>query len=110
MPFGEMLCREGVGVSLYSSLDEVLYLGFGMINPSSLSGERDSQRLPSDLGHFSEEKFLFLGAPDMPLEDFEGCWLSIEGVAYYIATAQKVRVGNVDSHWRCVLYLKEELT
>lgn len=82
--------------------------GFAFLQAVSEGKERGRQFVPSPLGIFRDERFLYLGEAELSLEGMEGGYLLCEGRFYVVSSAQPVYVGKTLSHWRAILTRKEE--
>lgn len=61
----------------------------------------DRQNLPQPQGLEREDRFLYLGPPDKPLE--AGEWVRCREQDYAVCQAQPIYIGREISHWWAVL-------
>lgn len=59
------------------------------------------QSVPSPLGQVKQDRFLYLGPAERPLD--EECRVEVEHEVYRVETAQPIYVGGSVSHWWAVL-------
>lgn len=59
------------------------------------------QSAPSPLGQVKQDRFLYLGPAERPLD--EECRVAVEDEVYRVETAQPIYVGGAVSHWWAVL-------
>lgn len=71
--------------------------------------ERGRQFVPTELGVVQEERFLYLGEAAVSLAGMEGGFLRCGGVDYTVQSAQAVYLGEVLTHWRAVLRVRDEV-
>lgn len=63
--------------------------------------QEDLQRLPEPQGLGWEDRFLYLGPADKPVE--AGDWVRCRRQSYVICQAQPIYIGTTLSHWWAVL-------
>lgn len=70
--------------------------------------EQKPQYLPTEVGIRRQDRFLYLGLPEVPLSARDGTWLNWNGQRYEVETAHAICVGDAVSHWWAVLRPGEE--
>lgn len=80
--------------------------GWALIQPVPMGKEAARQLLPTELGLVREDRFLYLGEAGLSLEGVS--YLTCGEKDYDISAAQLVWLGNVPSHWRALLTVREE--
>ena len=76
------------------------------VQPILERGETDLQVHPTPLGTRRGDRYLYLGAVEVPLragDQVEGL-----GLTFRVQTAQPIRVGDEISHWWAILRVKGE--
>lgn len=63
----------------------------------SVPDKREDQRIPTPLGLRREDRFLYLGPPDVPLKD--GDMVEWEGQSYLVQSAHPVGAGQINHWW-----------
>lgn len=67
-----------------------------------------TQYLTTAVGARRQDRFLYLGTPEIPLSSGDGSWVDWDGRRYEIESAQAIYVGESISHWWAVLRPGEE--
>ncbi len=65
------------------------------------------QKLPSPLGLVPQDRFLYLGSPEVPLDGSGGGTILWQGKKLKVLAAQAVWVGDAISHWWATLGLED---
>lgn len=56
-----------------------------------------AQTVPSPLGLVKQDRFVYLGPPEQPLDD--ACRVEVDGEVYRLESAHPVYIGQACSHW-----------
>jgi hypothetical protein len=107
--FSRILQRYGRQVTLIPREGGEENTGLAFLQPIPRGTDKERLDRPTELGLVREERFLYLGEPELSLEGMEGATLGCEGRCYEILFAQAIWVGCYLSHWRAVLTLQEEV-
>lgn len=98
-----ILARYGVPVTVVTGASTVAARAF--LQPILEKGE--GQLVPSPLGSRREERFLYLGEPDVALTAGESL-VTWSGQTFDVWSARCVTMGGAPSHWWAVLRPQEK--
>lgn len=102
--FAWVLRRYGKPAAVHRG--EEVQIGSAMVQPIL---DRDRQWLPTPLGQQRQDRFLFLGSPELALDGLgEEDYVEWDGQRYDVTTAQRVLLGNQVLYWWAVLTVREE--
>lgn len=79
----------------------------GFLEPVLDRREEWEQRLPTAVGIVRQDRFIYLGHPDVPMDTVEDIYVQCRGKQYYVQTAQEIFVGDVRSHWWAILRVRD---
>ena len=65
--------------------------------------EKQAELQPTAVGLRRQDRFRYLGLPELPLYPGKGTWVRWNGRSYEVETAQAIYVGDEVSHWWAVL-------
>ena len=99
-----ILSRYGQPVTVYLPRQEEGAQTRAIVQPVLTVGE--DQRVPSPLGLRREDRFLYLGPAQVPLE--EGGWVVWRGERYTVQAAHPLGSGTEDHHWWAMLRPREK--
>lgn len=102
---GWILPRYGQTVSL-TRRDGGRETGHAMIQPVLEKASDREQKIVTPLGEKFTDRFLYLGAPELALD--QAAYLTCQGQDYVIRQAQPVWVGGTCTHWWGLLVRREE--
>ena len=102
---GTMLRRYGQSVTV-TDCDGGQTDTRAFVQPILERGETDLQVHPTPLGTRRGDRYLYLGAAEVPLR--AGDRVEGLGLTFWVQTAQPIRVGDELSHWWAILRVKGE--
>lgn len=105
--FLRVLRKYGNSVSVYRAGAETPETGLAFLQPILNRGSGE-QELPTSLGTVCQDQFLYLGDPDLSLEQLGDGYVLCGGVKYTVRTAQPIRWGGELHHWWAVLTPRDE--
>ena len=97
-----LLARYGQEVAL-SRDGKDLGTGRAFLQPILERQREGWQSLPTPLGAQRQDRFLLLGAPELPLTEGGGGTVTSRGARYEVQKAHPIQVGERISHWWAVL-------
>lgn len=106
--FGRMVARYGQTVTLHRDGDPAGLPVRAFLQPITQRREDWRQDLPTPLGVRSQERFLYLGPPEVSLEGLGDGFLEWHGRRFQVRVCQPVYLGERLSHWWAVLECREE--
>ncbi len=99
---GELMRRFGQPVVLFRPGEEEGVPLFAFLQALA-GGDRSVQSLPTAVGLLRQDRFLYLGPPEVSLADMEGGQLAFGDQYFELVQAQPIYVGTTLSHWRATL-------
>lgn len=96
--FARILSRYGQSVNVYDREGQKTLVR-AFFQPVRDKGAEQS--VPTPLGRVEQDRFLYLGPAEIPLDG--RCRIVVEGESYRVETAQPIYVGETVSHWWAVL-------
>lgn len=102
--FEKILQRYGTMVTIFPEGEAK-----GMTAMALLQPIRDKQRqeIASPLGWRKQERWLYLGEPDVPLEVGENGSVYADGLEFEVFSARRVDLGRRSCHWWGILIPRE---
>lgn len=102
---GTILRRYGQSVTI-TGQDGTRTDARAFVQPILERGETDLQVRPTPLGTRRGDRYLYLGAAEVPVR--AGDRVEGLGLAFRVQTAQPIPVGDAISHWWAILRVKGE--
>ena len=103
-PFDRILARYGTPVEIFRHPGEPGVTAMAMLQPVE---ERERQFAPSLLGWGRQERWLYLGQAEVPLEMEGDGFVRWNGREFRVYSARKVQLGRAGSHWWGMLTPRE---
>lgn len=101
----KILARYGAPMTVHVEGAEEGTPTFALIQPIR---DRDRQEVASPLGWRKQERFLYLGEPEVSLDVGEGGFLRCQGQEFEVFSARKVNLGQNSCHWWAILLPRKE--
>lgn len=103
--FEKILVRYGAPVTIFPDGTGEGITAMALIQPIR---DKDRQNVPSPLGWRKDERWLYLGEPDIPLEVGEGGFVRAGAREFEVYSARRVDLGRETCHWWGILVPREE--
>lgn len=103
--FEKILARYGAPVTIFAGAGTEGVNAMALIQPVR---DRERQNLPSPLGWRKEERWIYLGEPDVPLEVGKGGFVRAGEREFEVYSARRVDLGRETCHWWGILVPREE--
>ena len=103
--FEKILQRYGTQVTIFADGQEPGVAAMALIQPIR---DRERQEVASPLGWRKQERWLYLGEPDVPLEIQENGFVRVGEQEFEVYSARRVDLGRRSCHWWGILIPREE--
>lgn len=103
--FEKILTRYGAPVTIFPDGTGEGITTMALIQPIR---DKERQNVPSPLGWRKDERWLYLGEPDVPLEVGEGGFVRAGAREFEVWSARRVDLGRETCHWWGILVPREE--
>ena len=102
--FEKILQRYGVPVALFPDGQETGSVAIALVQPIL---DKQRQEVATPLGWYRQERWLYLGEPDVPLEVGENGFVRVNEREFAVFSARKVDLGRRSCHWWGILIPRE---
>lgn len=103
----QILAQYGQNVTLNSPGQEPVSCT-AFLQPVQEQGSTWFQNLPTPLGMVRQDRWIYLGSPQYPLDQLgETGWIDWEGQAFSVRAAQPVCIGTEPLYWWGLLVLRD---
>ena len=102
--FEKILQRYGTMATIFPEGGEDGVTAMALIQPIR---DKQRQEVASPLGWRKQERWLYLGEPDVPLEVGEDGFVRAEGMEFEVFSARRVDLGRRSCHWWGILIPRE---
>lgn len=103
--FEKILQRYGTPVNIFTDGQEPGATAMALVQPIL---DKQRQEAASPLGWYKQERWLYLGEPDVPLEVGENGFVRLGEQEFTVFSARKVDLGRRSCHWWGILIPREE--
>ena len=103
--WGRILARYGQSVTLRRGEEERACRAF--LQPVRERREDWYQELPTPLGTVRRDQWLYLGPPELSLEETNGLCVEWNGLRFAVRAAQPVCVGKETLYWWALLAVED---
>ncbi len=105
--FQQLLTKYGQTMTIQYGLDGELVETKAFLEPVLDRREEWEQRVPTAIGIVRQDRFIYLGDPNVPMDTVGDGHILCRGKVYYVQTAQEIYVGDVRSHWWAILRVRD---
>lgn len=103
--WGRILAQYGQSVTLRRGEEERAYRAF--LQPVRERREDWDQEMPTPLGTVRRDQWLYLGPPELSLEETNGLCVEWNGLRFAVRAAQPVCVGEETLYWWALLAVED---